>query len=77
MPLPELQKIPNTAPKKGEMWRHWKGHFCEVQSVAYHTETGELMVVYVEVDTERVFARPLSMWADEARPGVQRFEWVS
>ena len=48
MPLDALQKISNTAPKKGEMWRHWKGHVCEIESVAHPTETGELLVVYRE-----------------------------
>lgn len=77
MTLPELKPIPADAPKPYSRWHHWKGQ-CEalVISVAHHTETGELQVVYEELRSGQYFVRPLSMWTDEARPGVQRFTLI-
>ena len=36
-------------PKKGEIYRHFKGNLYEVLAVAMHTETEEMMVVYQEL----------------------------
>lgn len=74
MTLPELKPIPDSAPTAYTRWRHWKGQ-CEalVVNVGHHTETGELMVFYLERNSDNFFVRPLSMWMDEVRPGVQRF----
>lgn len=49
-------------PKKGEIYRHFKGNLYEVLAVAMHTETEEMMVVYQEVDGEKIYARPLDMF---------------
>lgn len=73
MPLPEskLTPIPTTAPKEFTRWKHFKGDTITVIRVARHSESGELLVIYTHLG--EVWARPLSMWADEARPGVVRF----
>lgn len=52
----------NQIPKKGEIYRHFKGNLYAVLAIAMHTETEEMMVVYQEVDGEKIYARPLDMF---------------
>ena len=49
-------------PKKGEIYKHFKGNMYEVLAIAKHTETMEDMVVYSDVDGEKTYARPLDMF---------------
>lgn len=52
-------------PKKGEIYRHFKGNLYEVIAIAMHTETEETMVVYKEVDGEKTYVRPLDMFVSK------------
>ena len=52
-------------PKKGEIYRHFKGNLYEVLAIATHTEIEELMVVYQEVNGEKTYARPLEMFVSK------------
>lgn len=52
-------------PKKGEIYRHFKGNLYEVLAIAMHTETEETMVVYKEVDGEKTYVRPLEMFVSK------------
>ncbi len=74
MPLDEskLSPIPADAPKQGTLWQHWKGDVVTIIRVARHSETSELLVIYNHLGA--TWARPLAMWADEARPGITRFK---
>ncbi len=71
--LDAIPTIPKDAPKRGQMWKHFKGTAVTVQGVGVHTETGELIVMYTEhSDADITFCRPLHMWADGVS-GTQRF----
>ena len=60
-----------------------KGNLYEIIAIAKHTETMEDMVVYMEVDGEKSYARPLEMFISkvdkEKYPNVTqeyRFEYT-
>lgn len=70
-------------PKKGEIYRHFKGTLYEVIAIARDSETLEEKVVYKEVDGEAVYVRSLPMFVSyvdkEKYPNVTqeyRFEFV-
>lgn len=70
------------------VWRHYKGGYYQVLGVAAHSETGELMVVYVSLSGAhlpgpRMRVRPLSEWHQEVDSngnltsfGTLRFQYV-
>jgi hypothetical protein len=52
-------------PEPNEIYRHFKGGFYRIISLAEHTETGETLVVYQALYGEsRIFARPLSSFME-------------
>ncbi|EJR51828.1 DUF1653 domain-containing protein [Bacillus cereus group sp. RP32] len=64
------------------LYRHYKGGLYRTLSeVAYHSETGEEMVVYISVETGKVWVRPSRMFdesvLDENDEIVPRFKEVS
>ncbi len=71
-------------PKAGEVYRHFKGDYYKVITIATHTETEEKMVVYQAMYGEReCYVRPLTMFMSdvdhEKYPDVEqekRFERV-
>ncbi len=49
-------------PKKGEIYRHFKGNLYEIVLIARDSETLEEKVVYKEVDGESAYVRSLPMF---------------
>lgn len=62
-------------------YRHFKGGEYEVLGIAYHSETGEEMVVYKALyGEEKLWVRPASMWDETVeRDGktFRRFTYLS
>ena len=53
-------------PRKGEMWRHFKGGMYKIVNIATHTETEENFVIYhSEGAAFNLCARPLAMFMSE------------
>jgi hypothetical protein len=65
-------------PEIGKQYNHYKGGVYEVISLATHSETNEVLVIYKSVLFGSVYARPLEMWFDEVENHqgnlVPRFE---
>lgn len=61
-------------PKKGDIYKHFKGNVYEVLTIARHSETLEEMVVYQEVEGEACYARPLEMFVGMVDENTYRFE---
>jgi hypothetical protein len=57
------------------VYRHYKGNYCTVLGVARHSETGELLVIYVPLyhipNNEGLFmsVRPLNMFLETVTIG--------
>ncbi|HNW86988.1 MAG TPA: DUF1653 domain-containing protein [Candidatus Limiplasma sp.] len=66
-------------PKPG-IYRHFKGNYYRLLSVARHSETLEPMAVYQALYGERgLWVRPLAMWSEAVPNGfgqTKRFAYV-
>ena len=46
----------------GNTYRHFKGSLYTVITVAEHTETNEQLVIYSDIVTGNIYARPFEMF---------------
>ena len=54
------------SPRRGEVWRHFKGNNYKIIVIAKHTEKDQRLVVYEALyGNYSVYARPLDMFMSE------------
>ena len=61
-------------PIPGQIFKHYKGGLYEVISMATHTETKEILVVYKSINFGSVYVRPFTLWNDKINDDVERFK---
>lgn len=52
-------------PEIGHFYRHYKGGLYQVITLAKHSETDEVLVVYQSIHFGSVHARPLDKWNEQ------------
>lgn len=70
--------------KRNHLYKHFKGHIVTVLDIVYHSETEEMLVLYLRNETGKLWVRPLEMFMSEVDhekyPDVKqkyRFEEIS
>lgn len=67
--------------RRDSLWRHYKGGVYIVLCLAAReADHNQLDVIYKDVDTGRVWSRPLANWREEVSDGtktIPRFRQVS
>lgn len=48
--------------KTGELYKHYKGNVYKIIALAKHSESGEDMVVYQNIEKGDIWTRPKYMW---------------
>lgn len=61
------------------LYRHYKGGLYLVRSIAKHTETQESLVIYQSIETNIMWARPLTMFHEKVTYNdkiIDRFTYI-
>ena len=66
----------NMYPLPGQKYKLYKGGTYEVISMANHTETKEVVVVYKSINFGSVYARPLEIWNSKTEDNQQKFTLI-
>ena len=65
-------------PRPKTVWKHFKGSLYQIRGIVWEWPSGVPLVHYQGLYGESLcFLRPLSMFMDEARVGVPRFEFLT
>lgn len=60
----------------GAVYKHYKGNYYVVDSIAIHSETGEKLVIYRALyDKNKVFARPYNMFIEKINKNNQEYRF--
>ncbi len=51
--------------KSGQIWRHYKGKEYKILLLGKHSETGEEMVAYEQLETGNIYFRPMSLFYND------------
>ena len=63
----------------GKIYKHYKGNLYKIIALAKHSESGEDMIVYQNIEKGDIWVRPKSMWNEVIELGrkkVLRFTLV-
>lgn len=62
--------------KLNGIYKHYKGNFYLTLDVAFHSETGEKMIIYKALyDDLKIWCRPYSMFLDEVNKNGQKYRF--
>ena len=64
-------------PLPNQIYKHYKGGTYQIISMATHTETGEILVVYKSLNFGSVYVRHYNIWNELIEDGERRFTLVS
>lgn len=59
------------------LWRHYKGKVYKILATCTHTETLQKLVVYKEVRSSVLWARPRDMFLEKVEEEEYRFKKIS